>query len=413
MLAFSLVTLICLGVVPPLPDAISDAKRSFDAAIAKKDETAAFMAIREYLAIGTAEAADALVEHGLLSDDPWVEEVTREGMSRAEGAFLDQLCLLAKEHPDRRVRLQLHPVLARRDSIEAYRSLLSGLFDPKHEVAISAVDALAKKNDIRCVPYLIDALDQYEKDGWDNSVIAWKIRHLLGYMTGEDYIEARKWRRFWKQHGGKLKKPQKGKKIEELEDKGLTGVGPRREYPRFFGIEILSQRIVFIFDTSMSMRELDPGPGDPPEMTRIERMRREARRLIGAIPPDTQFTVVAFSSGVHRMSGSLLPANDRNKARAFKFIDKFEPSGETWTDKALESAFKVANARTIFLLSDGSPVRNTKAIDIRDILSWLSSNNRFRKIRIHTVGFADTKHSIGTFLRDVARENDGIYRELP
>ncbi len=394
-------------------DALNDATQHFRKALASKDEAALRAAVHEFLSVGTAGAADRAIEACLLCDNGWAEEIAREGLVRATGPFMAQLCKQALEHSDHRVRLQLHEVLSQKRDNEAYRTVISGLRDPMHEVGISAIDALRKKNDIRCVRYVIDALESYEADGWGNSVIAWKARHLLQFMTGEEFIKASQWRRFWEKHSKKFKTPRHGKKIEELEPGGMTGVGPRKQYPRFFGIEILSQRIVFLLDTSMSMREADPGPGDRPDRKRLERLQSEARRLMNSLPPDTKFTVIAFSSKVKSLSGSLLQATAANKSRAFKFIDNFQAEGQTHTDEALEAAFRIKGVRTIFLLSDGAPVRDTKAIDIREILSWLRKENRFRKIQIHTVGFAGTRDSIGTFLRDVAADNDGVHRELP
>ena len=79
------------------------------------------------------------------------------------------------------------------------------------------------------------------------------------------------------------------------------------EVPQFFGLEIAAQRIVFVIDCSMSMRKGDP--------SRLERVRSELGRLIGSLPRDAEFSVIAFNSSVKVMSPKLLPATAENKTR--------------------------------------------------------------------------------------------------
>ncbi|HLU50137.1 MAG TPA: hypothetical protein VK116_18700, partial [Planctomycetota bacterium] len=63
---------------------------------------------------------------------------------------------------------------------------------------------------------------------------------------------------------------------------------------------------------------------------------------------------------------------------------------------------------TIILLSDGAPRSEAnQAIDPRSIYALVDQLNRFRKTRIHTIGFLRAGTSMRTFLRELSKANDG------
>jgi hypothetical protein len=101
------------------------------------------------------------------------------------------------------------------------------------------------------------------------------------------------------------------------------------------------------------------------------------------------------------------------KNRAIRFVRRFEPKGMTHTDDALAAAFAIRGVRTIFLLSDGAPVREGTVIDVPTILAQVRRMNRFSRVQIHTVGFKNTAGEVGDFLDRLARQNRGEYIEIP
>ena len=58
------------------------------------------------------------------------------------------------------------------------------------------------------------------------------------------------------------------------------------------------------------------------------------------------------------------------------------------------------------LASDPSPA------SYHEVLEWLREANRFSRIRIHTIGFEQAGKSMRKFLKRVAVQNHGEYREL-
>ncbi|MFN0058964.1 MAG: VWA domain-containing protein [Planctomycetota bacterium] len=418
--------------VDPPPPATTDfaaVRGQFAAAVASRSVDDATRAARDLVRLGSVEAVDVLIELGLLSGLPGIELVVREELGRTKpGPGFDRLCEQCNKHALSAVRDQLCAALAMSKVPAAYRAVLQNLYDKEHGVVLAAIDALKARNETSSVSYLIDALEFQEESNRASGVVAHRLRDLLTKLAGLNFYTAREWKRFWAEHGQGFKKPTKAEReqleAEERAKRGGTEV-VRPNPPKFFGIEVLSQRVVFLLDVSMSMAEKDAvpagesdgknggKPGELPESrTRLKRLQQELDRMIASLPSDTQFTVISFSSGVTRWNGSLQPATDANKASARTFIGRFKAEGETWTDDALKAAFAVRDAHTIFLLSDGAPVRNEVVMDVPAVLDWLRDENRFRRLQINTIGFAGTQKSIGDFLREIARNHRGIYQEL-
>ena len=223
----------------------------------------------------------------------------------------------------------------------------------------------------------------------------------------------------------------------------IKGTGVKVEPPNFFGQELVSQKIVFVLDTSISMEEKDPRPergveekGDgkgegtsvggssrkrddgkfgelPDSRMRLRRVQKELKRMVRELPKDFQFCLISFDEEVEQMSDFLIKAKPDQKRRAFKFIDRFDPQGFTSTDRALEAAFKIKGVRTIVLLSDGMPYRATDPIDGAALLDHIDTVNRFEHVPIHTIGFKATAGSASSFLQELSRRSGGKYTEIP
>ncbi|MGE4619792.1 MAG: hypothetical protein AAEJ04_08305, partial [Planctomycetota bacterium] len=218
----------------------------------------------------------------------------------------------------------------------------------------------------------------------------------------------------------------------------LKGTGVKIEPPSFFGQELVSEKIVFVLDTSISMQEKDPAPegdgrgkgggrgtgvnsgkkkgsGDelPDSRMRLRRMQKELKRMIRELPSSFKFCLISFDAEVDQMSDQLIPAKPIQKRRALKFVDGFDPQGFTSTDMALEAAFQIPGVRSIVLLSDGMPFRARNPIDPLALLDHIEEINRFEHIPVHTVGFATTSGDAGGFLEELSRRTRGKYTEVP
>lgn len=403
----ALFVVACVGL-PPTADAPSSFSKEWSRAVKANDERALGGVVLKIVRDNSEAGYTFLIETGMASDEPWIEAVIERTLPNRmkRGPGFELFCSQATRHKSAAVRLQIVRALAVRPEVEARRAQLTALYDKDPAVILEVVDGLKRRNKLESVPFLLDALAHHEKKKRGATLFAHRIRELLLHFTGEWFETAQEWQGFWKKYGRDFTAPGKRKSTGRVA--GGTAVRQaKRKWPQFFGVEIVAQRIVFVLDVSSSMR--DTGGED---QTRLSRLKTELNRMIDSLPADTQFTVICFNSTITKLSGSLLKATSSNKSRAKKFFASVEPAAETWTDRALEAAFAVPNVRTIFLMSDGGPVRDTKVIHVPTILSWIEKTNRFRKIPIHCVGFEGTEKSIGHFLREVARLTKGEYRKI-
>ena len=343
------------------------------------------------------------------------------------------------------MRVQLCEPLALIRHSSAFKALLTSLYDKKSAVVLAALEGLRLKSNLGSVAHLVKALLHQEQLGLPRGTVAHRVRDTLNALTGFDFADGTLWKEFWDEHATtsrkKLKKLRQDYLNADNDKRGGTVVVKeirKPNVPKLFGAEIPSQRIVFVLDTSISMKIKDPEPKPeagkgkekpekpkkhgrrvrkgkdtiPGSRQRLRRVQREFSQLISNMKPDTEFTIITFNSKIRTLSGTLLEATAANKTRARNFVNSFSPGNETWTDRALERAFEIPDARTIVLLSDGAPVRNTKVINALKIIAWVDEANRFRHLEIHTVGFANSEKAVGTFLVELSARNNGTYTEL-
>jgi uncharacterized protein YegL len=222
--------------------------------------------------------------------------------------------------------------------------------------------------------------------------------------------------------------------------------------PRLFGTEVVSRTPVFVIDVSGSMTKKDPpdptakkekedeekgtgttpvdpkpkkkpapaNPADPgalgDDRMRIVRAQNELIKLIKALDSGVMFNIVAYSREVHVWSKTgLKAATGSNKSSAIKFVSGFQADSTTHTDDALEKAWENIKdgCDTLYLLSDGSPTHKGDCSDsdvlIEEILNFFRKHNKFKKVKIFTLGF---KGANRPFMMKLAKENNGKYRDI-
>ncbi len=410
---------------------ISRARSQLAGAIQKDRFDEASRAVDELVKDGSKKAIDALVQVGLGGQSYGIERYIGSklvGIPAGEG--LDRLCYLANKDKRSSARIILTLVLSARSESNAYKAVLTNLYDPDDSVSLTVIEALEKKDDLGSVDHLIEALARQEKVGRSGTLLAYEIRKCLLKLVGEDFKVSADWKNFWEPRKKDYKRPPPGKL-----KRGVTSV--KRDPPAFFGMEVAAKNVVFLLDVSGSMEVVDDlpedpgdgvggrrtGVGDEPEKPKPtpqqqesrQRIRRVQDELIGTIeklPADVRFNIITFNHEVHAMSKGLVSASSRRKKEAIQYVRKFSAEGETWTDHALREAFGAPQLKAIFLLSDGAPRRDNQLLDTRPILQWVREANRFRRIRLNTVGFEQAGKKLRAFMRNLALQNNGEYIEL-
>jgi hypothetical protein len=442
--------IILCGV--PLWAGFSEAEQALRKAVAAKDANGVIAASTELLALQTPEAVKAVIRFGLVCDNYKAEKAIVAGLAKLPVALRTPVHEAARGNELPAVRVILAAVLAAYDDPASFQALGGLVKDLVPAVALAATKQLGTRalanGEMRAVDCFIEGLARHEKSE-QSAVVAADIRLALNALTGEELETAADWKKWWEPRRGTFK-PEDAKRNADR---------PRRTVVRqrsfFFSHEIVSKRVLFILDMSGSMTKKDlpvekddDGKGKeivkgrsvvrekqkektveekekekkdlerkaqnlPIERQRLHRVQVELKRTIDSLTPDTRFTVMAFNQEIKLLAEAPQYATVAFKQKAKDFVDAFKPNGETWTDTAMDKAFGLKDQiDTIYLLSDGQPQRKGKFLDRQAIRESVKERNRFLKIKLYTVGFAQCGSAVREFLGGLASDSGATYKEL-
>ncbi|MGE3166291.1 MAG: VWA domain-containing protein [Planctomycetota bacterium] len=297
----------------------------------------------------------------------------------------------------------------------------------------TSVPVLVERRSKLAIPALIDLLD---KVGYNASTESYQIRDALLSLTGNDMESIADWRRFWDEQGATFDPRSVGK---ETGRSGVDRTKPKGfKQPKFFDVEVLSDRVVFVVDVSGSMRMWDADAaqvGEGPEhrtKERLARLKFQLEKAIVDLPEHAHFNVIAYGWSTKSFNPTAVPATAQWKKKAAEFVRNLKADGLTPTDDAMRLAFEDTAVDTIFLLSDGHPTRQGKKSKdlMAAILEDTRKRNRVAKVKIFTLGFeGEGSYPPGTsppppgkddddnpttadlvdFLKKLAEENGGTY----
>jgi len=173
--------------------------------------------------------------------------------------------------------------------------------------------------------------------------------------------------------------------------------------PQYYGIDIHSQRMMFIIDHSGSMEDYWGG------MTRLARAKLELIKVIRELPEETEFAIMFYETNVRIWRKSLVTATESNKLEAINFVRRLGFGDRTNTHGALRQALTFdKDLETVFLLTDGQPTIG-ETVEPQKILVDILGRNRFRHLNFNTIGIAVNPNT-EAFLRQLATGTGGEYR---
>ncbi len=367
------------------------------------DETAASWVARHMLRVGNARLRRAAVESlGVMACAAGVDALIKALEDRDVTVAYEAARALGRIG-DARALASLHDLFAAKDwrlrEAAAYALghfedekglglLKTALLDDDWRVRESAVLSLKNRGNRDAVPALIRAVAD------ENRRVAVEIRETLKDFTGKDFgFEVKLWQSWWRAQGKKQEGPAK----------------PELTAPVVYhGIEVQSNRVLFIVDTSGSM---DWGG-------RMGKAREELEKVVDSLEPRTMFNVMTFANGPLFFRKEMVPATEETLEDFAEWMAKQAPYGGTNTYDTLQRAIEeIPGVDTIFFLSDGIPVTG-KYIAQEKILAEINNLNRFRKIRIHTIalllgsapaGVPEDKELAERFMKRLAEENQGEF----
>lgn len=227
-----------------------------------------------------------------------------------------------------------------------------------------------------------------------NGLVQFDVISHLVMATGENFgDDAVKWKAWWAKNKGNNQPPEKSE---------IPPVGNYGNFGDYYGIPICAKRVVFVLDTSLSMRG-----------SKIDAAKTELIRAIKALPKEVNFDVIAFDNNVRVWQPELVPATEPLKQVAVNVVIEQPLKLKTASYDALEAAFSL-DPEVIYFLSDGAPFGG-KIDDPNEIIRTISGINRVRRVSIHSIGIGTREARaavFGQFMKGLAEANWGIYKPV-
>lgn len=283
--------------------------------------------------------------------------------------------------------------LADRGSLTAHVEALRQLSSDEEHLQLEALDILARDPGADDVRYLIDVVAKQE--GRVQAMAVGLLQRITGYRIGND---SRSWRYFMMKHDAE------GTDFR----RDAEGTPPADLTLSYMGIPIHGRRIVFVLDASGSM---NAPLAERTRQTRGVRATQELAELLPRLPDDASFDIVFFESRVDGYGGGRLVRCDEKKLEdAADWLERRRFDGGTNLYGGLEAAFERRGVDEVILLTDGMPsVGEVQAP--RRILAWVQRWNRWRKVRVSTIGLSAPREA-DWFLAKLAEQNSGVYRAV-
>jgi Mg-chelatase subunit ChlD len=252
--------------------------------------------------------------------------------------------------------------------------------------------------------------------GSEDAVMRAKIHHVLVKLTGRTWPPAPvMWRKWWEAEGALYKLPTREAAAQSVADfkadRATANAGGT--VSSFFGVPVISHRVLFIIDVSGSMGAEHVVRGQSYDTgmkgTRLAVAKTQLLRALDALPNGDRFNVMFFHTTHELWSDGLAKLGKSNRRSAQGFINEQEPRGGTALYDALERIFLDfdIDVDTIYVLSDGQPSGGTENRPER-IREAVNEWNRLRHITIHSISIGG---SIG-LLQQLAEDSGGVFREV-
>jgi hypothetical protein len=369
-----------------------------DRAVAR---AAADYAVRERI----ESAGPALEELYAETEDPLRKSALLPGLARFQpnkAAWAQRLEDLASspDEPLRNTALELLAGLGQKH----LATIVAALDNPLWSTRLTALHALEKL----AVPASVGEIVARFPDQTGRMRV--EFGKTLFHMTGQTFGPRHQpWRAWWEKEGKSGFKIPSASALklaqEELEIARLKETTDAR----FFGIRIISERVIFIIDVSGSMDELTRSRYvNQKGLPRITKAKEELLASLDALNPKSFFNIVPFSGGAYSWRPRMEAWSPETLASAREFVSKLGAGGGTNLIDAMFMALSDPEVDTIFVLSDGEPTAGP-ITDPKSIRRAVGLTNRSRGVVIHSI-------AIGTSLKILewlAEDSGGSYRSFP
>lgn len=409
---------------------IAAARQTFLKEMKKKSPTERAIAVTEYAKFPIEDTLETLLKRGLADHDPAVKLATRHAL-RDAGKYADSAKFLNEEFK-RYVKKQfseeilcslLAGMVAATDEAgqaDALKTLDDYLASPKGNLIIPmaliddlgqeggpeavesikllaratpfeklfgyrrcVVQAMSKIREASAISFLVEFLPK------TNGLVQADIIEHLTKVTRQTFKDNdRDWTNWWADNKAKFQFPKPADMADVPVDLNQT---------TYYGIPICAKRVVFVLDTSGSMR------GVPMEAAKVALLK-----TIDSLPEAVNFDVVFFDQSTAVWQPRLVPATPSAKQLAAQTVMSRGLGPGTVSHAALNAAFNL-NPEVIYFLSDGEPTDGQPAA----IVESMFEKNRTRRVTIHTIGVVTQRGGgagLTFFMKPLAERNFGVFR---
>jgi len=344
---------------PAVALAAADALCARKDATAKKDLESAIKRAKDPLMMAACLRA---LDSFLSGDEEWeaslIERLTEED-AIVRNATLEVLAARGEAHKD---------------------ALYAALSHSDWSTRLAALSLLEKLRIPASVGMMIAQMESEE------GRMSHEFAEVLFNLTGQPFrTRWGSWNAWWQDSGDGFKPittSELRKRRKEDEERRMRMVSS----VKFFGIRIISHRVIFIVDVSGSMNEPTRAQyvgeqGEP----RISLAQRELKKCIDALDAKALFNIVTFSGGIEPwLDEGVEDSGERSREEAKDFVDKLGAMGGTNLYGALRHAFEDSEVDTIFVLSDGEPSVGD-VLDPFEIRAHVKRWNKDRDIVINSI----------------------------
>ena len=160
--------------------------------------------------------------------------------------------------------------------------------------------------------------------------------------------------------------------------------------------DVIEKDIIFVLDKSGSMK--NDG--------KLKQAKGALKFSVNSLNEGDHFAIITFSTDIDEFDSSLLPATEKNVAKAVKFIDDLAARGGTNIDDALQTALKKESdskrPRIVVFLTDGLPTVGERNVDA---ILKNAEKAKADSIRLFTFGVG---YDVNThFLDKLSQNNKG------
>jgi HEAT repeat protein len=298
------------------------------------------------------------------------------------------------------------------------------------QIRIAAAQALGELGQMESVEALISRMEK------ETGRVPDDIYAALKKITRDDLgRKPENWRKMWDHAkadspGGLPKRPDAkpdAPKAPPPEEKGATHDAAPAPY---FGVEIYSNRVAFVIDTTETMLTLfTPDPAASKALSReyvgsdkLTICKQEIMQALSQLDPRSHFNIISFGMQIKPFRQNPVPASAGNITEAGDFLRSLVGAGRTNYYGALKAALDIgsepdtnpgfkATPDTITFLTDGVP-NEGDIVDGDTLLEWYTGLNRYARVKTHTITFGLVNVDM-PLLRGLAERNGGRFTIVP